>query len=36
MVWISDLWKDFEVLDTSEGGTAGAVGKYLLVRPTPR
>ena len=19
MVWISDLWKDFEVLDTSEG-----------------
>lgn len=36
MVWISDLWKDFEVLDTSEGERLERWGKYLLVRPDPQ
>ena len=36
MVWISDLWKDFEVLDTSSGERLERWGKYLLVRPDPQ
>ena len=36
MIWISDEWKDYEVLDTSDGERLERWGKYLLVRPDPQ
>ncbi len=36
MIWISDQWKDYEVLDTSDGERLERWGKYLLVRPDPQ
>ena len=36
MIWISDEWKDYEVLDTSNGERLERWGKYLLVRPDPQ
>ena len=36
MIWISDGWKDFEVLDTSQGERLERWGKYVLVRPDPQ
>ena len=35
-MWISDQWKDFEVLDTSEGEKLERWGSYYLVRPDPQ
>ena len=35
-MWISDNWKDYEVLDTSDGEKLERWGKYLLVRPDPQ
>ena len=35
MLWISDQWKDYEVLDASEGERLERWGKYVLVRPDP-
>ncbi|MBR6425844.1 MAG: class I SAM-dependent methyltransferase [Oscillospiraceae bacterium] len=35
-MWISDKWKDYEVLDTSDGEKLERWGKYLLVRPDPQ
>ncbi|MDD3367388.1 MAG: class I SAM-dependent methyltransferase [Lachnospiraceae bacterium] len=35
-MWIADQWKDYEVLDTSEGEKLERWGKYLLVRPDPQ
>ena len=29
MLWISDEWKDYEVLDTSEGERLERWGKYI-------
>ena len=36
MIWISDQWKDFEVLDTACGERLERWGKYVLVRPDPQ
>ena len=36
MIWISDEWKDYEVLDTSNGERLERWGKYILVRPDPQ
>ena len=31
MIWISDEWKDYEVLDTAAGERLERWGKYILV-----
>ena len=36
MLWISDEWKDYEVLDASDGERLERWGKYFLVRPDPQ
>lgn len=35
-MWIADQWKDYEVLDTSNGEKLERWGKYVLVRPDPQ
>jgi 23S rRNA (cytosine1962-C5)-methyltransferase len=35
-MWIADRWKDYEVLDTSNGEKLERWGNYLLVRPDPQ
>ena len=35
-MWISDHWKDYEVLDTSDGEKLERWGRYILVRPDPQ
>ena len=35
-MWIADQWKDYEVIDTSNGEKLERWGKYLLVRPDPQ
>lgn len=35
-MWIADSWKDYEVLDTSEGEKLERWGSYLLIRPDPQ
>ena len=35
-MWISDNWKDYEVLDTSSGEKLERWGDYLLIRPDPQ
>lgn len=35
-MWIADKWKDYEVIDTSNGEKLERWGKYLLVRPDPQ
>ena len=35
-MWISDRWKDYEVLDTSSGEKLERWGSYILVRPDPQ
>lgn len=35
-MWIADGWKDYEVLDCSDGEKLERWGKYLLVRPDPQ
>ena len=34
-MWIADNWKDYEVLDTSDGEKLERWGDYILVRPDP-
>ena len=36
MLWISDKWKDYEVLDASNGERLERWGDYILVRPDPQ
>ena len=36
MLWISDEWKEYEVLDASDGERLERWGKYILVRPAPQ
>ena len=36
MLWISDQWKEYEVLDCSGGERLERWGKYILVRPDPQ
>lgn len=35
-MWVANQWKDYEVLDTSNGEKLERWGKYLLVRPDPQ
>lgn len=35
-MWLADQWKDYEVLDTSEGEKLERWGDYILVRPDPQ
>ena len=35
-MWLADGWKDYEVIDTSNGEKLERWGKYLLVRPDPQ
>ena len=35
-MWIADQWKDYEVLDCSDGEKLERWGKYVLVRPDPQ
>ncbi|MBP3606205.1 MAG: class I SAM-dependent methyltransferase [Clostridia bacterium] len=35
-MWISDQWKDYTVVDTSDGEKLELWGKYSLVRPDPQ
>ena len=35
-MWIADKWKDYEVIDTSDGEKLERWGKYTLVRPDPQ
>ena len=36
MLWVSDEWKEYEVLDTSNGERLERWGKHILVRPDPQ
>ncbi|MBR6521728.1 MAG: class I SAM-dependent methyltransferase [Oscillospiraceae bacterium] len=35
-MWLSDKWKDFELIDCSDGEKLERWGKYTLVRPDPQ
>lgn len=35
-MWIADNWKDYEVIDCSNGEKLERWGEYLLVRPDPQ
>ena len=35
-MWVADGWKDYEVLDTSQGEKLERWGKYCLLRPDPQ
>ena len=35
-MWLADNWKDYEVIDTSNGEKLERWGDYLLVRPDPQ
>lgn len=35
-MWIADGWKDYEVIDASNGEKLERWGKYILVRPDPQ
>ena len=35
-MWIADQWKDYELLDTSEGNRLERWGEQILVRPDPQ
>jgi 23S rRNA (cytosine1962-C5)-methyltransferase len=35
-MWIADKWKDYTILDTSEGEKLELWGKYSLIRPDPQ
>ena len=35
-MWYSENWKDYELLDTSDGERLERWGKYILIRPDPQ
>lgn len=35
-MWIADNWKDYELIDTSDGERLERWGKHILVRPDPQ
>ena len=35
-MWCADNWKDYELLDTSDGESLERWGKYILIRPDPQ
>ena len=36
MIWISDEWKDYEILDATDGERLERWGNHILVRPEPQ
>ena len=34
-MWIADHWKDYEVIDCSNGEKLERWGRYILLRPDP-
>lgn len=36
IMWVAENWKDYEVIDCSEGEKLERWGKYLLIRPDPQ
>ena len=35
-MWLADNWKDYQIIDTSEGEKLECWGKYSLIRPDPQ
>ena len=35
-MWIADRWKDYEVIDCSQGEKLERWGRYILLRPDPQ
>ena len=35
-MWLADGWKDYEVIDSSDGEKLERWGQYILVRPDPQ
>lgn len=35
-MWIADQWKEYEVIDCSEGEKLERWGHYILLRPDPQ
>ena len=35
-MWAADNWKEYELLDASDGERLERWGKYILVRPDPQ
>ena len=35
-MWIADQWKDYEVIDTSDGEKLERWGEFTLIRPDPQ
>ena len=35
-MWVADNWKDYELIDTSDGERLERWGKYILIRPDPQ
>ena len=35
-MWLADKWKDYEVIDCSDGEKLERWGKYILLRPDPQ
>ena len=35
-MWCADNWKDYELIDTSDGERLERWGKYILIRPDPQ
>ena len=35
-MWVAEHWKDYEVIDTSDGEKLERWGKYILLRPDPQ
>jgi 23S rRNA (cytosine1962-C5)-methyltransferase len=35
-MWVADKWKDYKIVDTSDGEKLEYFGKYSLIRPDPQ
>ena len=35
-MWLADKWKDYQIIDTSDGEKLESWGKYSLIRPDPQ
>ena len=35
-MWLADKWKDYELIDASDGERLERWGKYILIRPDPQ
>ena len=36
MMWLSDEWKDYEILDTADGEKLERWGNFTCIRPDPQ